>query len=154
MIIFTNSCETLHWILLFYVCQSHLVIVFYLNDLIFLPASIPAHPPKSVLLLHIGDNKAPALLPSPPTQKKKIGLSWAYMWSLLIDHMKIMIQNLFVTHFKSCETIVVPWPFQHMSIEYLINFEIFIPTNGIFLNIHNIFWFGRNNFWKFQHFWK
>ncbi len=79
---------------------------------------------------HIGDNKA---LPSPPTQKKKIGLSWACMSSLLIDHMKIMIQKLFVTlfgsgigkykykivyiPFKSCEPIIVPWPFQHMSVE-------------------------------------
>jgi hypothetical protein len=50
------------------------------------------------------------------------------MSSFLIDHMKIMIQKLFFTlfeykykikymHFKSCETIVVPWPFQHMFVK-------------------------------------
>jgi hypothetical protein len=33
-------------------------------------------------------------------------------------------------------TTVVPWPFQHMSIERIINFENFISTNGIILNIH------------------
>jgi hypothetical protein len=31
--------------------------------------------------------------------------------------------------------IKVPWPFQHMSIEQLINFEIFISWNKIFLKI-------------------
>jgi hypothetical protein len=36
-------------------------------------------------------------------------------------------------------TIVVPWPFQHMYIEKLINFEKFISTHWIFLNIHYFF---------------
>ncbi len=33
-------------------------------------------------------------------------------------------------------TTVVPWPFQHMSVEWIINFENSISTNGIFPNIH------------------
>jgi hypothetical protein len=51
--------------------------------------------------------------------------------------------------------IVVLWPLQHMSNKQLINSEKLISKNGIFLNIHyylhNIFWFGRNNFWNYQH---
>ncbi len=44
-----------------------------------------------------------------------------------------------IIQMKKCDltTTVIPWPFQHMSVKYLINFEIFISTNGIFLNIHN-----------------
>jgi hypothetical protein len=41
-------------------------------------------------------------------------------------HMYILWQNI----------IVIPWPFEHMCVEWLINFEIFISTNGIFLSIH------------------
>ncbi len=41
-------------------------------------------------------------------------------------HMYILWQNI----------TVIPWPFQHMCVKWLINFEIFISTNGIFLNIH------------------
>jgi hypothetical protein len=51
---------------------------------------------------------------------------------------------------------VVPWPFQHISIGQLINFEIFISTNGISQNIHNypsqyfLIWKKKNS--TFQHF--
>jgi hypothetical protein len=41
-------------------------------------------------------------------------------------HMYILWQN----------TNVTSWPFQHMPVEWLINFEKFISTNEIFLNIH------------------
>jgi hypothetical protein len=37
---------------------------------------------------------------------------------------------------EKIQNAIVPWPFQHVSIKSLINFETFISTNGIFLNIH------------------
>ncbi len=40
-----------------------------------------------------------------------------------------------IIDFTSSLIIKVPWPFQHMSIEQLINFEIFISWNKIFLKI-------------------
>jgi len=39
--------------------------------------------------------------------------------------------------------IIIPWRFRHKSIKKLINFEIFISTNNIFLNIK---YFPSQNF--------
>lgn len=80
MIIFTNSYETLHWILLLNICQSHLVIVFYLNDLIFLLASIPTHPPKSVVLLQIYQK----------LEGGALGTQWEYKGNTLGLHLSHM----------------------------------------------------------------
>jgi hypothetical protein len=39
-------------------------------------------------------------------------------------------------NYKDIRNTIVPWPFQHMSIKSFINYETFISTSGIFLNIH------------------